>query len=343
VVILAGGVGSRFWPVSTPARPKQVLPLAGTEPLIRQTVLRVLPLLPAERIRVLTGAHLGDAILRATPELTTANLLLEPRARGTAPVLAWAAHTLLREDPDAVMVSLHADHVIAPAAAFRQLLQDAAEVSRRHQRLVTIGAKPTRPETGYGYIRIGKRLHTAVDAFAVASFVEKPDRDTAAHYVAEGYLWNTGLFVWPAALLLAELRRHTPELAELLPLLDAGDVAGFFERAPVLTIDVGLLERTDRVAVMPATFDWDDVGAWDAVGRTRAADGAGNVLVGDAQAVDATGCIIWSEEGRTVVFGLHDVVVVRANGTTLVVPRDRAPDLKRLLEQLPQEFVQGLS
>lgn len=340
MVVLAGGIGSRFWPVSTPARPKQVLPLAGAEPLIRDTVARVLPLVPPERVRVLTGATVGAAILEATPELEAGNLWLEPRARGTAPVLAWAAHSLLRLDPGAVMISLHADHVIAPADAFRDLLQAAAAASVRHCRLFTIGALPTRPETGYGYIRPGDPLDEQGTARLVAEFVEKPDRATAERYMAAGYLWNTGLFIWPAALLLEQLRRHTPELASLLPLLDAGDVAGFFERAPSLTIDVGLLERTDRVGVMPATFAWDDVGAWDAVARTRTPDEAGNVLVGGSYAVDSRDCIVWSEDGCAVVFGMADVVVVRANGVTLVAPRASAPDLKRLLAQLPSELLQ---
>src|SRR5690606_23899584 len=203
--------------------------------------------------------------------------------------------TLLREDPRAVMISLHADHVIAPEAAFRDLLTAAAAASVEHQRLFTIGARPTRPETGYGYIRPGAALSAATAAHVVDAFVEKPDVATAEGYITEGYLWNTGLFVWPAALLLEQLRVHTPELAPLLPLLDEGDVDGFFERAPNLTIDVGLLERTHRVGVIPATFDWDDVGAWDAMGRTRAADEAGNVLNGDAFAVDASGNIAWSE------------------------------------------------
>lgn len=340
-MILAGGVGSRFWPVSTPARPKQVLPLAGDEPLIRQTVARVLPLAPAERIRVLTGAHLAEPILGAVPQLGPGSLLLEPQARGTAPALAWAAHSLLRRDPAAVMISLHADHVIAPEAAFRALLADAAELSVRHRRLFTIGAVPTRPETGYGYIRPGETLEAGRSAREVAEFVEKPDRPTAERYVAEGCLWNTGLFVWPAALLLDELRAHTPELAALLPLLDAGDVAGFFERAPNLTIDVGLLERTDRVAVIPATFDWDDVGAWDAVGRTRNGDADGNVAIGAVHAVESRDCIVWAEDGTVVLFGVADLVVVRAHGITLVVPRERAPELKTLLDALPAGLASG--
>jgi mannose-1-phosphate guanylyltransferase len=143
--------------------------------------------------------------------------------------------------------------------------------------------------------------------------------------------------------MLEQLRQYTPELASLLPLLDEGDVAGFFERAPSLTIDVGLLERTDRVGVLEADFDWDDVGAWDAVARTRSADAAGNVLVGDSYAVDSAGCILWSEEGATVVFGMSDVVVVRTNGTTLVAPRARSPELKALLAQLPPALVQDQS
>ncbi|HYW05534.1 MAG TPA: sugar phosphate nucleotidyltransferase, partial [Longimicrobium sp.] len=157
-VILAGGVGSRFWPVSTPARPKQLLPLASDQPLIRDTVDRILPLVPAERLRILTGAHLADPILSALPELGQGNLLLEPRAAGTAPVLAWAAAEMERIDPDAVMVSLHSDHVIAPPERFRSLIARAAELAAAHGRLFTIGAVPTRPETGYGYIRMGGAL-----------------------------------------------------------------------------------------------------------------------------------------------------------------------------------------
>ena len=340
-VILAGGVGSRFWPVSTPARPKQLLPLAGTSPLITQTVERVLPLVPAERIRVLTGAALAEPILSAVPAFGPDKLLLEPRARGTAPVLTWAAHALAARDPDAVMLSLHSDHVIEPASAFRDVLARAAALSRRHRRLFTLGAVPTRPETGYGYIAPGAALPDDGQAHEVARFVEKPDRATAEQYIAEGCLWNTGIFVWPAALLLEQIRQHTPELAALLPLLDDGDVDAFFERAPSLSIDEGLLERSRSVGVLRAEFDWDDVGAWDAVGRTRAGDAHGNVAEGDAHFVDARGNIAWADDGSIVVFGADDLVVVRSGGITFVAPRDRTPDLKQLLAQLPERLVSG--
>lgn len=337
-VILAGGVGSRFWPVSTPARPKQLLPLAGDEPLIAQTVARIEPLVGLDRILILAGEDLGRQILAAVPGLDASSLLVEPRARGTAPVLAWAAHTIAQTDPDAVMASLHADHRIHPADAFRTTIARAAQLARAEQRLFTIGAAPTRPETGYGYIRPGRTL--ADDAWIVDTFVEKPDRATAERYIADGFLWNTGLFVWPVSLLLAELEQHTPELAPLLPLLDEGRIDEFFARAPSLSIDNGLLERSDRVGVVRAAFDWDDVGAWDALTRTRAADERGNVGVGSTHFIDADDCIAWSDEGDVVVFGARDLVVVQANGVTFVAPRALAPDMKRALAQLPDRLVQ---
>lgn len=344
-VILAGGIGSRFWPVSTPARPKQLLPLASDRPLIEETVERIAPLIPAERLRILTGAHLADPILGALPELGPGNLLLEPRAAGTAPVLVWAAAEIERRDPDAVMVSLHADHVIHPPQAFRDLLARAAELARRHGRLFTIGAVPTRPETGYGYVQLGAELPSGPDdlpgepGFEVARFVEKPDRERAAEYVASGrFLWNTGLFVWTVRDLLDQIERHTPELASLVPLARAGETEEFFRQAQTLSIDEGLLERSDRVGVVRATFAWDDVGAWDAVSRTRPADDAGNVLLGDAHAVDTRDCVLYADDGPVVAFGVEDLVVVRTGGVTFVARRDRTPDLKSLLAQLPPEL-----
>jgi mannose-1-phosphate guanylyltransferase len=355
-VVLAGGIGARFWPASTPARPKQLLPLAGELPLIRETVDRILPLVGLDRLRILAGGQLAGAILDAVPALGPTQYMAEPRARGTAPVLAWAAAEIVRRDPHAVMISLHADHVIAPAHAFRQLLAGVARIAAARRLLFTVGVEPSRPETGYGYIRVGERIDTdaaddtaddaagpaagaPVQAARVAEFVEKPDRDRAEQYLGSGgFLWNSGIFVWRAADLLAGLERHTPELAGLLPLLAEGRAAEFFDQAPGLSIDEGLLERSDRVAVARANFSWDDVGAWDAVGRNRPVDAAGNVAVGDAHLVDAERCIAWAEDGAVVVFGGSDLVVVRTAGVTFVAPRDRTPDLKRLLDRLPKRL-----
>lgn len=320
--------------------PKQLLPLAGPRPLIRETVERILPLVPQERLRILTGAHLAEPICRALPELEPGNLLLEPRAAGTAPVLAWAAAEIERRDPDAVMISLHADHVIDPAQAFRERLRLAAELAVRERRLFTIGAPPDRPETGYGYIRTGESLgDPSGAAHAVASFVEKPDRATAEEYLKHGgYLWNTGLFVWRVADLLDQLERFTPELSALVPVLREGGSDEFFRRTPSLSIDNGLLERSDRVGVISADFHWDDVGAWDAVYRTHPRDENGNVTIGEAYSLDAHGCALYAGDGPLVAFGVDDLVIVRASGVTFVAHRDRVPELKELLATLPDEL-----
>lgn len=336
--MLAGGVGSRFWPVSTPARPKQLLPLASDQPLICDTVDRVRTLVPLDHVRILTGAHLAEPILRSVHGLTDEHLLVEPKARGTGPVLTWAAAEIARQDPDAVMASLHSDHVITPDSAFQELLLAAARCAVQHQRLLTIGVTPTRPETGYGYIKPGARLDTEFDAYEVQQFVEKPDRELATQYIQRGYLWNSGIFVWPVRLFLAEVARHAREIAPHLPHAEAGDAGAFFDDVANISVDEAVLERSERVAVMPATFMWDDVGAWDAVGRTRQPDEHGNVAIGDVHLIDANQCIAWSDQGPVVLFGTDDLVVVRANDITFVAPRDRTPDLKRLLEQLPPEL-----
>ncbi|HUE77626.1 MAG TPA: sugar phosphate nucleotidyltransferase [Longimicrobiales bacterium] len=341
--MLAGGVGSRFWPVSTPDRPKQVLPLAGDRPLITDTVERITPLIPLDRVRILTGAELVAPIRGAVPGLEAGHFMVEPRARGTGPVLVWAAHTFAGRDGDAIMASLHADHVIRPASGFRDVVAAAAAAADRHDRLFTLGIRPTRPETGYGYVRRGDALDDA-GAHAVDAFVEKPDTDTAAAYIASNeYLWNSGIFVWRATRLLEEVRRHTPELAALLPLLDRGDVDAFFDQAPVLSVDEGVLERSGRVGVIEAGFEWDDVGTWDAVARTLPGDESGNVLLGDAHVVESERCVVWEEAGEpVVVFGASDLVIVRVRGATLVLPRDRAADLKSLLAALPEHVREAI-
>ena len=337
-VILAGGIGSRFWPASTPSNPKQLLRLGSDQPLIRDTVNRIVPLVPTERLRILTGARLAEPILRVLPELGAGNLLLEPRAAGTAPVLAWAAAEIERRDPDAVMISLHADHLIEPPERFRARIALAAELATRHRMLFTIGAVPDRPETGYGYIRSGEPLEGGV-GYRVASFVEKPDLETAREYLATGeYLWNTGLFVWRAGDLLDQLERHTPELAELIPILREGGTEEFFRRTPNLSIDEGLLERSDRVGVVPTDFTWDDIGAWDAVFRTHELDERGNASIGEVHAVDSADSVLYAEDGPIVAFGVEGLVIVRTAGVTFVAPRERVPDLKTLLAQLPDRL-----
>lgn len=341
VVILAGGVGSRFWPVSTPAQPKQLLPIFGPRPLLTETVARARPLVPREQLWVLTGQHLVEPIGRAVPELTDSNLLVEPQPRGTGPVLTWAAFEIQRRDAEAILVSLHADHVIEPVATFRDVIRRAVDVARRYRLLVTVAVEPTRPETGYGYIQPGEPLEPEDGrpaALRVAAFVEKPDPETAAEFVRKGYLWNSGLFVWPVTAFLDEVRLRAPELGEHIPRLERGDVAGFFARVPVISVDEAVLERSPRVAAVRATFRWDDVGTWEALARVRAADEAGNVSLGEAYVVDGSGNIVYAGDRPAVLFGVSDLIVVRAGGATFVTHRTRAPELKRLLARLPEQL-----
>jgi mannose-1-phosphate guanylyltransferase len=335
VVVLAGGIGSRFWPVSTPERPKQLLPLASERPLIADTIDRARALVPDARIRILAGEHLARPFSRVLTDFASEGYWIEPRARGTAPVLAWAAHRLAKIDPEAVMVSLHADHLIRPLDAFRDSVAAAVDVARREEVLVCIGVEPDRIETGYGHVEPGEALGDRADvrAHRVRAFHEKPDRETARSYVERGYLWNTGIFVWKASVLLEEIDQHAPEVSAHVHLLDKNPDS-FFDVVAVSVIDRAVMERSDRVATVRATFTWDDVGSWEALSRTRAADANGNVSVGTTHVVEAKDNVVFSEQGDVVLFGVNDLVVVRSGQTTLVLPRSRAADLKTLLGEL---------
>jgi mannose-1-phosphate guanylyltransferase len=262
--------------------------------------------------------------------------MVEPAMRGTCPVLAWAAWELARSDPDAILVSLHSDHLIRPLEAFRDTVDVAIGLARDEGLLVTVGVAPDRIETGFGHIEPGSSLPTGADhqAFRVASFHEKPDAATARRYAAQGYLWNTGIFVWKASTFLGEVRTHAPEVADLLPLLDSDGPEAFFEAVPVCVVDQSVLERSQKVGCVRATFEWDDVGSWDALTRTRDEDPDGNVLVGSGHVVGGSRNVVFSEEGRVILYGVEDLVVVRTGADTLVMPRDRAKDLKFLLHEL---------
>lgn len=333
-VLLAGGSGTRFWPLSTPENPKQLLPLSGSSSSAEESVERLIGLIPRERILVVAGAGLAER-LRERLNLPRDNMLVEPRAASTAPALIWATWEARRRDPDAEVLSLHADWAVGDAAAFRRTADLALSIARRHDRLVTVGMVPSRPETGYGYIVPGAPLDES--ARTVARFSEKPDAASALDLMAAGALWNSGLFAWTAERLLAEVRAHTPEVAVALEPLERGDVAGFFRAVSPISIDVGLLERSDAVAVVPGAFAWDDVGTWQALARVRPKDTSGNVVVGSASLHEAHDCIVWSERDTVVLDGVQDLVVVQANGRILIMPTERAASMKQLLDSLPAE------
>jgi mannose-1-phosphate guanylyltransferase len=335
-VVLAGGSGTRFWPLSTPAKPKQFLPLTGDRPLLQQAVDRLMGLIAPERILVVTGTAFVDATRSLLPGVPADNVLGEPRAASTAPALAWATWVAQAADPDATVLSLHADWHVGDDGAFRQTGRTALDVARRHDRLVTVGIVPTRPDVGYGYIRPGSAL--GGDAREVAQFVEKPDAEHAQQLIAGGALWNSGLFAWSARRFFAETRAVAPELAPFLDLLEKGDVRGFFEAVTPIAVDVSHFERSRRVAVLPGAFPWDDVGTWAALSRARSTDEHGNVVIGHAIVEAVADSVVWADDGPVVVDGVRDLVVVRANGITFVTTRARAAHLKTLLETLPDEF-----
>jgi mannose-1-phosphate guanylyltransferase len=331
-VLLAGGSGTRFWPLSTPQTPKQLLPLSGAGSTAEEAVERLTGLIPRERVLVVAGETLAPR-LRALLNLPPENFLIEPRAASTAPALIWATWEARHRDADADVLSLHADWAVGDAAAFRRTADAALVTARTHDRLVTVGVVPSRPETGYGYIVPGAPLDAT--ARTVARFCEKPDATMALDLMAAGALWNSGLFAWTARRLLVEGGRHTPEVAMALPRLEAGDVAGFFRDVTPISIDVGLLERSDAVAVVSGAFAWDDVGTWQALARVRPKDPSGNVLVGAGVLQESHDCIVWSERDPVVLFGVKDLVVVQANGRILVMPTERAAQMKQLLDALP--------
>lgn len=334
-VLLAGGSGTRFWPLSTPETPKQLLPLSGAGSTAEDAVERLSGLVPRERILVVAGESLAGR-LRSLLKLPPENFLIEPRPASTAPALIWATWEARRRDPDSEVLSLHADWVVGDGAAFRRTADTALTTARRHDRLVTVGVVPSRPETGFGYIVPGAPLDDG--ARTVARFSEKPDAAAALDLMAAGALWNSGLFAWTADRLLLEVARHTPEVAEAMPQLEAGDVPGFFRAVTPISIDVGLLERSGAVAVVTGAFAWDDVGTWQALARVRPKDPSGNVTVGSAVLLDSHDCIVWSDRDPIVLCGVQDLVVVQANGRVLVMPTERAAAMKLLLDALPPKI-----
>jgi mannose-1-phosphate guanylyltransferase len=334
-VILAGGSGTRFWPASTPARPKQFLPLLSHAPLLVETVERAEALVGRDRIRIVSGVALADTTRRTLPDLTEEQFLFEPRPRGTGPALAWATHALRRQDPEAVVISMHADHRIAPFDAFRQATEKAIAAARDGF-LCCLSARPDRPETGYGYVRAGKSLAPGV--FRVDAFVEKPDVVTAEAYLRSGeYLWNTGIFVWRVGDFLGAIEENAREISAALPALERDDVDAFFEQVESISVDVAVMERADRIATIESEFEWDDVGVWNAVARTRGADASDNTVIGTARFGDASDNIVWTEQVRATLLGVTGLVVVEANGELLITTKELAPRLNELRADLERD------
>jgi mannose-1-phosphate guanylyltransferase len=334
-VVLAGGVGSRFWPLSTAERPKQLLPLVSDKPLLRDAVDRLAPIVDPSHTLVLTSANLVKPIRALLPPIPRENIIAEPRPAGTAAALAWAALTIERRDGmDATMLSVHADWSIGSDARFREVLLVAEAAAVKTHTLVTVGVVPTRPDTGFGYIQPADRDERT--GSPVLRFVEKPDRQRAEKLVEEGYLWNSGIFVWTVGDFLAQVKQHARELTRAMALGPEAEASEFFGRvANPVAVDVAVLERSKKVTVVPGDFGWDDIGTWSALARVRTKDEFGNVTSGKVHLLDGCDNVVHAESGTVVIYGVDDLVVVTRNGMTLVTSREKAADLKRLVESLP--------
>ncbi|TAJ16212.1 MAG: mannose-1-phosphate guanyltransferase [Planctomycetota bacterium] len=346
VVVMAGGSGTRFWPASRRARPKQYLPIARGKVMLRETLDRLAGWVPWERVLVVSAHSQRELVRACLPELPEANLLAEPAARNTAPAVAWAAFEIARRDPSAGMVVLAADHVIEPAASFRRSLEAGLAEADASGALITFGIRPTHAATGYGYIEVGARVgeRDAIAVHAVARFVEKPERARAEEFVASGrFLWNAGIFAWRADAILAAFRAHLPQvLAGLERAYSGGALAEIWPALPSLPVDTAILERANNVRTLPIDYRWSDVGSWSALPEVSAPDAQGNFafLSGGARLVahDATGCVVYGEgEGVLALVGVKDLVVVRAGNALLVCPRERAQDVKKIVEALERD------
>lgn len=348
-IIMAGGSGTRFWPKSRRNRPKQLLTLHGNRSLIQQTFDRILPLIGKVQIRVVTGADQVEAIAQQLPLIPFDNLLAEPAPRDTAACVALAAMSVVHADPEGIMIVMPADHVIAPQDAFIRTIQAALEVIEDDpQALVTFGVKPTRAETGYGYIEHADKLGEpgGIPLFNVHQFREKPDRATAEEFLATGrFSWNSGIFVWRAQTILDALEKYRPSLYKsMVPIHEAFGTHKFhnvlkntfpsLERVP---IDKAVMEKSDHVRMLEVQFDWNDVGDWRALSDLEVKDAQDNVVQGAVHLADCTGCIISNEDEKLVAaLGLEDIVIVQSGGVTLVAKKDKLDQLKSLVEELPE-------
>jgi mannose-1-phosphate guanylyltransferase len=339
-VIMAGGRGERFWPLSTTKLPKPFIQLLGSRSLIQDTVSRILPLVPLERILISIGsAHLAVA-KQQLPQIPDENFIVEPVGRDTSACIGFSALHIERRDPEAVMLALPADHFIADPEAFQRTIQTGIE-NLEGAAGVVFGITPSRPETGYGYILTEKPAVRA-DAWPVIRFVEKPDAPTAARFLASGnYFWNSGMFLWKVSTLLELFRKHMPEayqgLSELRTLLgsDPGpEIQRVFSALPCISIDFGLMEKTSGLRLVPASFVWDDIGNWASLERALPPDSMGNIAQGNHVALDSSGCVLYAQTGTVAAFGVSDLIIVQAYGKVLVCSKEKAADLKRLVTAL---------
>ena len=347
-IIPAGGSGTRLWPLSRARRPKFLLPLPGPRTMIQETVDRLLPLCDASNVLIMTGSAHVDEVRRQLPRLAADQVIAEPMPRGSGPAIGLGVAIAARRDPDAIVGSFAADHIVTQPERFEAAVRAAIETARDGY-LVTIGIQPSYPETGYGYICSGDAIgkHGDLVVSQVKEFKEKPDVVTATRYVESGdYLWNASMFVWQARTLMEEVQRHLPDLAGALETIAAAwdtpqrdrVMAEIWPEIQDVTIDHGILEKSDRVAVVPGDFGWTDLGDWHGFGSVACDDPLANTVVNaELLASDVQGAVVMGNGRLVALLGVSDIVVVDTNDALLVCDRSRAQDVRDLVEALKRQ------
>ncbi len=341
---MAGGSGTRFWPMSRRAKPKQLLRLLGQTTLLEETVERIRPLIPPQRIFIFTSEHVRREIVRLLPQIPQEQIIAEPAARNTAPTLGLAAHEILRRDPEGLMVVLPSDHVITKADEFRRVIRAACAWASQEGRSVVLGLKPSRAETGYGYVKQGEFAGRAEGKtiHEVEKFTEKPALPLARKYVAsKRYLWNGGMFIWRAQTLISNFERFQPEMANgLEKIARAGGVraqtvfARVYPTLEKISIDYALMEKISQVYVVPADIGWSDVGSWAVAYDLLSKDGDGNVRPADSLTLGSIGNLIVSPKKLVAAVGVSNLVIVETDDALLVCPRERSQDVGKAVQEL---------
>lgn len=349
VCIMAGGVGERFWPLSRPSSPKQLLNIVGEDPMITDTAGRNILAVPPERLYVITTCSQADAIAGALPDIPRENVIAEPYGRNTAPCIGLMSALLSGRDPDAVMAVIPADHCIPDKEIYARTIIDAAAIAMREHALVTIGITPRYPETGYGYIVAGETVDSDSDTVfsRVACFVEKPPHRRAEELIAAGNaFWNAGMFVFRVVDMLDAFRKYLPEFYPgLVKIRDtagtdscAAVIENVYDTAPSISIDYAIMEKADNVIVAHGAFTWDDVGSWTAAAEHWPDDARGNAVRGEALLLDTEQCVIGNyTDGIVGMVGVRNLIVIRTGDALLVCPRDKAQDVKKLVQKMKND------
>jgi len=342
-VIMAGGSGTRFWPLSRRHHPKQLLTLFGQQSLLEQTVARIQPVIPPSHIYIFTSAEILRKARQLLPRIPSFQIVGEPASRNTAPTLGVAAHEIARRDPEGLMVVLPSDHIIGKPVIFRQVLGAACRVASTPGRSVVLGLKPTRPDTGFGYVRLGglEGKVAGHEVFRVEDFKEKPTLAVARRYVSSGrHLWNGGMFIWKASTLIENLERFQPEMASRLrQIADAGGVRSrafrrLYPKFQKISIDYALMEKISSIYALPADIGWNDVGSWAVAYELGNQDAEKNVRLGASLSLDSHGNMVVSPKKYVVTVGVDDLIVVETDDALLVCARERSQDVGKAVEEL---------